>query len=200
MIVRVEINTSPPALLGAPLNRHGVAARWRCWVVLAAATVMLGLAAAILPWVAGVPTPSVIGAVLLGDGIAQGAHAVQLRRHRGLGWRTFGALVSLSAGTLLLALSPDGMFTLPLLVGGFLLAAGVLKSFLATVLHPLDGWGWLLGDGVATALLGLTVLLLLPQAADWFLGFLLGATLMVDGTWLAVTALSARRRAAESRS
>jgi uncharacterized membrane protein HdeD (DUF308 family) len=197
MIVRVEINTPQPALLGAYLNGQGVAARWRCWVVLGAATLMLGLAAAILPWVAGVPTPSIIGAVLLGDGIAQGAHALQLRRYRGIGWRTLGALVSLGAGTLLLALSPDGLLTLPLLVGAFLLAAGVVKSFLATVLHPLYGWGWLLGDGLATALLGLTVLLLVPQAADWLLGFLLGATLLFDGTWLAVTALSARRLAAE---
>lgn len=200
MTVRVEMNASPSGLVGAPLNRYRIAARWRRWTALGGLTILLGLASITLPWLSGMRVETLLGGVLIGDGLLQGVHAAQIRRYQGAGWRVAGALVSLAAGSLLLGLPPQGMITLALLLGSFLLAAGIIKAFLATVLQPLFGWGWLLADGVMSALLGLVMLLLLPQAADWFIGFLLGASLVFDGIWLIGTALTARQRAAETRS
>lgn len=200
MTVRVETNASPSGLAGAPVNRFQIAARWRRWTALGGLTVLLGLTSIALPWLGGVRVETLLGGVLIGNGLLLGTHAIQIRRYQGAGWCAAGALISLAAGALLLGLPPAAIITLALLIGGFLLAAGIVKAFLATVLQPLFGWGLLLADGVMTALIGLALLLLLPQAADWFIGFLLGASLIFDGIWLTATALAARERAAETRS
>ena len=80
------------------------------------------------------------------------------------------------------------------MIGVFLLHSGLVRCLLAAFLEPLQGWSLLSNIGAFGVMTGLGLLFFGADAPPTLLGPLLGLLVMLDGTWLALTASAARRQ------
>ncbi len=77
-----------------------------------------------------------------------------------------------------------GAEALTLLVGSFFLVGGIFRVVAAMTLR-LHHWGWILLNGVITALLGLLVLAEWPGSGLFVIGLFLGIDMLFNGwTWV----------------
>jgi uncharacterized membrane protein HdeD (DUF308 family) len=73
---------------------------------------------------------------------------------------------------------------LTILVGSFLLVEGIFRVVAAMSLR-MHHYGWILLNGVITALLGLMVLAEFPESGLWVIGLFVGIDLLFNGwTWV----------------
>ena len=154
------------------------------------ALLVAGLLAVLLPHIATWAVNIMVAAILLVSGVMHLAHAFSLRRWRTITWEGLTALVFLAAGLLFAVFPISGVLTLTLLLGGFFLVVGLLKSQAALAWRPRPGWGLMLTTGILSLILGMLVILGLPGTATWAIGLILGIDLFFTG--LALTALGAR--------
>jgi uncharacterized membrane protein HdeD (DUF308 family) len=85
--------------------------------------------------------------------------------------------------------------TLTLLLGGIILAAGVIE-IVAYFRTPLEGAsGWLLFNGIVTLLLGCLILFHWPSSSVWAIGTLVGINLLMTGISRLMFGLAARKLA-----
>ncbi len=102
-----------------------------------------------------------------------------------------GFLLSLMAGILYVVIGGMmvarpflGAEALTLLVGSFFLVGGIFRVVAAMTLR-LHHWGWILLNGVVTALLGLLVLAEWPNSGLFVIGLFLGIDMLFNGwTWV----------------
>jgi len=98
-----------------------------------------------------------------------------------------GFLLSLLAGILyvvvggtMVARPGAGALALTLLIGSLFLVGGIFR-IIASMTLRLNHWGWMLLNGIITALLGLIVLAQLPEDAFWIIGLFLGIDMIFNG-------------------
>src|SRR3954470_17155337 len=98
-----------------------------------------------------------IGAVMTVAGIAHIIHAFQVRAWGSfLIWLLTGILYT--AAGLLIAYNPAlGASVLTLFIGAMLIASGAMRIVVAFGMRDHPGWGWMLGAGLITLLLGLMI-------------------------------------------
>ena len=77
-----------------------------------------------------------------------------------------------------------GIVSLTLMVAVLFLALGGARAYLAVRMRSREGWGWLLASGVVSAVLGVFILLSLPEAAGAVLGIVLSVELLASGSGL----------------
>lgn len=181
---------------GVDLGEH-----WGWLMGLGGAMILAGLGAMIVPGVSAVAVELVIGALFVVEGLLEAYHAFRWRNWSGAALRGLGAALALTAGGLLLTHPVAGVLGLTLLVGGFFVAASVVKLTLAWQLEALPGRGWLAFHGLLSGVLGTMILAGWPWAAPQVLGLLVGIDLLFNGWWLVSLAWLARRahQAAEAR-
>lgn len=103
--------------------------------------IIIGFLAVLMPAVAALATAFVFAWLLILAGACEIANAIQTRRAPGFGWKIVAGLLTLALG-IAIAIGPlAGVATLALLVGGFLLVSGVMRTLLAWRLRPERGWG-----------------------------------------------------------
>jgi uncharacterized membrane protein HdeD (DUF308 family) len=185
--------------LGDVIGGLGKGARY-----LGAALIGLGLVVALLPTVSGAFVILPIGLVLLLAGLVCGA----------FGWRAWsggkgplglvmGGLAS--ACGLLLVLNPvSSLETVVLVVAVYFALDGASEVLLGFQLMPEDGWPWMVGNGVLSILLGLSLWYGWPLAGVRALGLLLGVKLASAGAVMlrverTMTRLGERAAAAHAR-
>jgi uncharacterized membrane protein HdeD (DUF308 family) len=135
----------------------------------------------VLPVAASLAAAIVFGAVLLASGVTQAVHAFGVRPWKGVVLHTVGSVLYIAAGALFLIFPLAGALTLTLVVAALLLADGVVRSVLAYYLRPRDGWVGFLASGIASAVVGILLLLGWPATGFWALGLLLGVNLLFSG-------------------
>jgi uncharacterized membrane protein HdeD (DUF308 family) len=125
-----------------------------------------------------------IGAVMTVAGVAHIVHAFQVRQWGSfLVWLLTGILYA--AAGLLIAYNPVlGASVLTLFIGIMLIASGVMRIIVALGMRDHAGWGWMLGAGAITLLLGLTIAAHWPTDSLWVLGMFLGIDLLFTGVAL----------------
>jgi uncharacterized membrane protein HdeD (DUF308 family) len=164
------------ANLGDILGGLGKGARY-----LAIALIGLGLVAALLPTASGALVIVLVGLVLLLAGLVLAA----------LGWRAWsggkgplglvmGALAS-ACGLLLVVNPVSSLETVVLVVAAYLILGGASEVLFGFRLMPEDGWPWVVGDGVLSILLGLSVWYGWPLAGARALGVVVGVKLVSAG-------------------
>ncbi|MFW5859228.1 MAG: HdeD family acid-resistance protein [Planctomycetota bacterium] len=140
---------------------------------------VLGALALLLPAAAGIAVELVIGAVFL---VAGTLGLIQALSGGGRRWR--GALIGLIAALvgLFLVLQPiGGALVLATVLAVYFLVDGVFGITTAVYARDTAAAGMI---GIAAAfsvLLGIVMLVLLPQAAPWLLGLVVGIHLLGDG-------------------
>lgn len=160
---------------------------------LGAVLVILGLLALAAPWAASTVIDYVCAGALIAAGVSQLGMTAATWTWRGF-WLTLlcGAL-SIVAGTAMLAIPVEGIHALVTFIGLLILFEAAAKLTAAWSAPAGFPWGWLLFDGLVTALLG-GILLTAPAAqAGIYLGVLIGINLLSSGISFLAAGLWLRR-------
>jgi len=155
-------------------------------------TIVLGIAAILLPFVATLTIEALLAVIFIMAGITNILHAFQSRQSKGLGLRLLAGFLYGLIGIILLTFPLQGALTLTLLLAILFMIAGAFKIALALYLKPIPSWGWLMFSGVVSALLGIFIWMGLPDTARWAIGLLVGIELLFSGWAMTMFALSIR--------
>jgi uncharacterized membrane protein HdeD (DUF308 family) len=168
---------------------------WKAFLFEGILLVILGLAAIILPPLAGLAVTIFLGWMFLVSGIAGLAATFWARQMPGFWWSLISAALAVLAGLVLLARPMQGVLTLTIVVGAYFLAEGV-----ATIMYALEHrrelserWTWMLFAGLLDILIAVMIIAGLPGSAEWAIGLLVGINLLFGGASLIGVALAARK-------
>jgi uncharacterized membrane protein HdeD (DUF308 family) len=187
--------TSNPDLTAALTK--AVRDHWRLFLIEGIILVLLGLAAIVVPPIAGLATTILLGWLFVVAGIVGLVATFGARQVPGFWWALMSALVVLFAGGVLLFMPTQGLVTLTYVLIAYFIVEGVLTIILA-IEHrrELSGrWEWLVVSGIIDLILAAIIISGLPGAFDWALGLMVGLDLLFGGTALVGMALSARTTA-----
>ena len=170
---------------------------WKAFLFEGIVLVVLGLAAIIVPPIAGIAVTVMLGWMFLISGIAGLFVTFWARATPGFWWSLASAVLGIGAGLILLAKPVQGLLTLTLVVGAYFLAEGV-----ATIMYALqhrkelsDRWSWMAFSGLMDVLIAFLIVSGLPGSAEWAIGLLVGINLVIGGSSLIGLALAARNKA-----
>jgi uncharacterized membrane protein HdeD (DUF308 family) len=141
----------------------------------------LGALAIASPWTAATIVETLIAASLLLAGVSQLVMAAGTFTWRGF-WLTLlcGAL-SVVSGTVMLALPKIGTEAIAVFLGIVILFEAAAKLAAAFSVPRDYPWGWLLVDGVVTAVVGGMLVTCSPDQSGVYLGVLVGLNLLSSG-------------------
>jgi uncharacterized membrane protein HdeD (DUF308 family) len=185
---------SPDVSKISAMIRKAIHDHWKTFLAEGILLVVLGLAAIVLPPLAGLATTVLLGWMLVLAGVTGIVFTWRARQAPGFGWALLSALVAIAAGGMLLWDPLQGLVTLTFVLTAFFIADGLVMIVYA-IAHrrELSGrWEWMLVNGLLD--LGLAVLVLsgLPGTLAWALGLLVGIDLLFGGVSLIAMALKAR--------
>ena len=182
--------TKLQSAMSAAVREH-----WKAFLFEGILLVILGLAAIILPPLAGLAVTIFLGWMFLVSGIAGLAMTFWARQMPGFWWSLISAALAVLAGLVLLARPMQGVLTLTIVVGAYFLAEGV-----ATIMYALEHrrelserWSWMLFAGLLDILIAVMIIAGLPGSAEWAIGLLVGINLLFGGASLIGMALAARK-------
>ncbi len=154
---------------------------------------ILGLAAIIVPLIAGVFATVLLGSLFLIAGIVGLIATLRARQAPGFGWSLLSALVAVIAGGVLLWNPLQGLVTLTYVLTAFFIVNGILIIILA-IAHrrELSGkWEWMMVNGVIDLILAGIIIAALPGTLVWAFGLFVGIDMMFGGASLIAMALEA---------
>ena len=173
-----------------------VRAHWKAFLFEGIVLVVLGLAAIIVPPIAGIAVTVMLGWMFLISGVAGLAMTFWAKASPGFWWSLASAVLGIGAGLVLLARPGQALLTLTLVVGAYFLAEGV-----ATIMYALqhrkelsDRWSWMAFSGLMDILIAFFIISGLPGSAEWAIGLLVGINLVIGGSSLIGMALAARNK------
>jgi uncharacterized membrane protein HdeD (DUF308 family) len=177
--------------------RAAVRDHWKAFLVEGIVLVILGLAAMIVPPLAGLAVTIFLGWMFLVSGIAGLVVTIWARAMPGFWWSLISAALAVLAGGILLARPLQGLFTLTVVIGVYFVAEGV-----ATIMYALEHRrelsgrsSWLLVAGLMDIIIAFFIIAGLPGSAEWAIGLLVGINLLFGGATLIGMALAARNSA-----
>jgi uncharacterized membrane protein HdeD (DUF308 family) len=156
----------------------------------------VGALAIAAPWVASTVVDYAVGIALIVGGASQIGMSALTFTWRGFWLTLLCGVLSLVAGTAMLSLPDAGIRALATFLGLVILfeaAAKLATAFSAPSAFP---WGWLLVDGLVTAILGGILLTSSAAQAVVYVGILVGINLLSSGVSLLATGVWLRRQLA----
>jgi uncharacterized membrane protein HdeD (DUF308 family) len=170
---------------------------WRLFLAEGIAVSILGLAAIIVPPIAGLFATVVFGWLLLVAGVVGLAATLRAREAPGFGWSLLSAFAAVVAGSLLLWNPLQGLLTLTYVLTTFFIVDGVLVIVLA-IAHrrELTGkWEWMMVNGIIDLILAGIIIFGFPGTIVWAFGLLVGIDMIFGGGSLIAMALEGRKAA-----
>jgi uncharacterized membrane protein HdeD (DUF308 family) len=179
--------------IGAGLPRL-IHEHWGLFLTEGIILTILGLAAMLLPPIAGLATTVILGWLFLLAGIVGLISTLRARQAPGFAWSMLSAIVAVLAGVALLWNPVQGLFTLTYVLIAFFVFDGLLMIALGFAhRRELSGrWEWLVFNGVIDLVLAGIVIAGLPGTLAWALGLLVGIDMIFGGGSLIAMALDAR--------
>jgi uncharacterized membrane protein HdeD (DUF308 family) len=184
-------NSKLSAALTKSIHDH-----WRLFLAEGVVLSVLGLAAIVVPPIAGLLTTLFLGWLFLIAGVVGLVATLRARQAPGFGWSLLSALVAVIAGCVLLWNPLQGLVTLTYVLIAFFIVDGILIIGLA-IAHrrQLSGkWEWMMINGVIDLILAGIVISGLPGTLVWALGLLVGIDMVFGGASLIAMALEARKQ------
>jgi uncharacterized membrane protein HdeD (DUF308 family) len=166
---------------------------WKAFLFEGILLAILGLAAIIVPPLASLAVTIFLGWLFLGGGIVGLAATFWARQMPGFWWSLLSAVLALAAAFVLLMRPAQGVLTLTIVVGAYLLAEGAV-SIMYALEHRRElshRWGWMLTAGLMDIVVAGIIIAGLPGSAAWAIGLLFGINLMFGGATLIGMALAA---------
>ena len=156
---------------------------------------ILGLAAILVPPIAGVFATVVFGWLFLIAGIVGLVATLSAFGAPGSGWSLLSAFAAVIAGGVLLWKPLEGLMTLTYLLTAFFIVDGIFIIILA-IAHrrELSGkWEWMMVNGVIDLILAGIIIFGFPGTLVWAFGLLVGIDMIFGGASLIAMALEARK-------
>jgi uncharacterized membrane protein HdeD (DUF308 family) len=153
----------------------------RALVVAGALVAVLGIAAILAPYVAGIVLSILLGVLLVVGGLAHVAYAFRAGGWAGSLWQVALGVLYALAGISLLANPSIGLTTLTVLLIAYFFVGGLIEVAGGLLLRPDPQWGWVVGSGVVSLVLAVLLWAGFPSSADWALGLLVGIDLLSTG-------------------
>lgn len=162
------------------LTRRATDSR-RVLIVVGIALCLTGALALVIPSATGIAADLLVGWLLLALG-GLGIYSSLSGREPRQRWRgvLLGA-VAMAVGAYLVLQPLGGTALLAGLIAGFLLVDGVLGAMAAWQARGTVAVGTLSTAAVVSMAFGLLMVAMLPEAAPWLLGVLIGVHLLIDG-------------------
>jgi uncharacterized membrane protein HdeD (DUF308 family) len=185
-----------PEDVGAAV-RKSIHDHWGLFLAEGIILVLLGIAAILLPPIAGLAATVVLGWLFLLGGVMGLIVTFWGRNAPGFGWALLSAVVAIVAGGVLLWNPFAGLVTLTYVLIAYFVVDGVFTIALA-IEHrrQLTGrWEWMVVNGIVDLILAAIIIAGLPGAFEWALGLLVGIDLLFGGASLIAVALHARQTA-----
>jgi len=178
------------ATLTKSVHKH-----WKLFLAEGIILSLLGLAAIIVPPLAGLATTLILGWIFVVAGIVGLFFTLRARHAPGSKWALVSAVVAIIAGGILLWNPLQGLVTLTYVLTAFFIIDGiVIVAYALAHRRELSGkWEWMMVNGVLDLVLAAIILSGLPGTLSWALGLLIGIDLVFGGTSLIAMALGARR-------
>ena len=172
---------------------------WGLFLAEGVVLTMLGLAAIVVPPLAGLATTVFLGWLFIVAGAVGLLFTYRARGAPGFAWSLLSALLTLVAGAILLRDPLQGLATLTYVLIAFFVLDGILMIALAlSHRRELSGkWEWIMFNGIVDLILAGIVIAGLPGTLAWALGLLVGIDLLFGGTSLIAMALAARKDAVD---
>lgn len=155
--------------------------------------VVLGGLAIAVPWAASTLVAASIGFMLLAAGVAQLGMAAGTYTWRGFWLALVCGALALVAGTAMIAIPVEGIHVLVTFLGLLILFEAAAKLTAAFSLPRDFPRGWVLGDGLVTAVLGGILLTASAPQASVYLGVIVGINLLSSGVALLASGVWLRR-------
>jgi uncharacterized membrane protein HdeD (DUF308 family) len=167
---------------------------WRLFVIEGAILMLFGAAAILVPQIASLAVAILLGWIFLIGGVIGLATTVMARSAPGFWWALVSSAASIVAGALLLGWPIGGVFSLTLVLTGFLVVDGVLMILFGIEhrRHMSQRWEWLVVNGVLDLLLAAIIIVALPGSVVWVLGLVIGIDLLFGGSSLIAMGLASR--------
>src|SRR5580704_4420416 len=175
--------------------RKSIHDHWRLFLIEGIVLILLGLAAIIVPPLAGLATTIILGWLFLIGGAVGLVSTVGAHQAPGFGWSLLSAIVAILAGGVLLWNPLQGLARVTYVLVAFFIIDGILVMVLALQhRRELSGrWEWMMIGGIIDLILAAIIIAGLPGTLAWALGLLVGIDLLWGGMSLVGMAMAARQ-------
>ena len=167
---------------------------WKLFLAEGIILVLLGMAALLLPLIAGLAVAILFGWLFLALGVVGLFTTFSMRHAPGFVWSLISAILTIALGIALLIFPGIALVSLTYLLIAFFIVEGVV-----TIMYALEHkreltqrWGWMLLSGVVDLFVAAIILLGLPGSFAWALGVIVGINLLFGGASMLAMALAAR--------
>jgi uncharacterized membrane protein HdeD (DUF308 family) len=140
-----------------------------------------GIAAIALPLVSGIGVVIVVGWVLIFSAVSHLFFAFHTHSVGGVLWQILLAFIYGAAGVFLLMNPLAGLVTLTLILAIFLFVEAALETALYFQVRRSVNAGWILFDAIVTLFLAILIWAQWPSSALWFIGTIIGVSLIFSG-------------------
>jgi len=180
-----HLDESPPSVLVGLSN----------WSMgLGAVLIVLGLAAIAAPWVAAAAVAAFCGVTLVVGGASQVAMTAGTFTWQGFWMTLVSGVLAIMLGVAMLLMPHEAAGALVIFLAIMLLLEATAKLSAAMLVGNEFPRGWLLFDGIVTAVLGIVLLVSEPAAKEVLLGIFVGINLLSSGITFAAAGWSLRSR------
>ena len=188
-------NSDVSSSLAKALRDH-----WGVFLAEGIILILLGLAAIVVPPIAGLAATIFLGWLFLMAGVIGLLTTFRARHAPGFNWSLLSALAALIAGAVLLWNPLQSLATLTYVLIAFFIIDGILIIILSLIhRRELSGkWEWMMVNGVIDLILAAIIISGLPGTLVWALGLLVGIDLVFGGMALVAIALEAHHAPANS--
>ena len=169
------------------VESNDIRSSWGWFLAAGIALVLLGAACIAGSLTATFVTVRVFGWLLLAGAVIALVQASRARKWSGHFSHLLSALFRGFAGYLLLRYPLAGEFGVTMILASLFVVGGLLRATgAAATRSPRAPWSVL--SGAVSFVLGVVLLVTLPAASPWFIGFFIGIDLFVDGVVVAALA------------
>jgi uncharacterized membrane protein HdeD (DUF308 family) len=167
---------------------------WKVFLAEGIILILLGVAALLLPLIAGLAVTILFGWLFLALGVVGLLTSFSMRHAPGFVWSLLSAILTIALGLALLIFPGIGLISLTYLLIAFFVVEGIV-----TIMYALehkreltDRWGWMLLSGVVDLIVAALILFGLPGSFAWALGLIVGINLLFGGASMVAMALAAK--------
>jgi uncharacterized membrane protein HdeD (DUF308 family) len=187
-IMSIETQTPPPAMwaAGPPLTKND----WVWLLVYGILEIVVGLLAMGSAFIATLLSVVFLGILLLVAGGVQIVSGVATRG-KGLWVHLLAGIVYAIAGFLVVQHPLATAVGLTLMMAAAFLFGGIIRIAMALA-DRMPGWGYVLANGIITAVLGLMLWRRWPEDSLWVIGLFVGIDIFISGVTWVMLALAAR--------
>jgi uncharacterized membrane protein HdeD (DUF308 family) len=164
---------------------------WGWILTLGISLIVLGAACIAADQVATFVTVVFFGWVLLLSAIAGFINMFAVGTWPGAMLYLLSALIRGFTGYLLVRYPSAGAVSLTLVLATLFVVGGLFRAIGASAIQ-FPRWGWSAVSGILSFVLGIMLLVQLPQTSVWFIGLAIGIDALVDGIALTSFALAVR--------